>query len=127
MIWRRDAGRQSGRRGKQAEQHATHYLEQQGCEVVARNFHCRLGEIDIIARDGGTLAFIEVRCRQNPRFGSAAESVTRSKQQRILAAAQLYLAKQPRSDLPCRMDVIEAQPDTQGQWHFNWLKNAFQE
>lgn len=125
MIWQRE--RTPGQRGKQAEQGAASFLEQQGCEVVERNFHCRLGEIDIIVRDGSTLVFVEVRCRQNPRFGSAAESVTRRKQQRLLAAAQLYLAKHPRNELPCRMDVIEAQPDIQGRWQFNWLKNAFQE
>lgn len=123
----RFSGRVSGLRGKLAEQAAAKYLRQQGCKIIEQNFRCRLGEIDIIIRDGRFLAFVEVRCRQHKGFGSAAESVTHQKQQRLLATARFYLAGHPGQELPCRMDVIEATPVDDHHWQFNWLKNAFQE
>ncbi len=114
-------------RGKEAEQHACRYLKQQGLRIVAQNYRCRLGEIDIVARDQRYLVFVEVRYRQSSRFGSAAESVTPRKQQRLMAAARSYLGRKVRHEVPCRFDVIEALNEPGGEWQFNWLKNAFQE
>lgn len=84
---------------------AADYLARQGLILVERNFRCRLGEIDLIMRDGLTLVFIEVRLRSNRNFGGAAESIGKTKQAKLKAAAGLYLAK--LSKLPeCRFDAI---------------------
>ena len=71
------------------------------------------------------LVFVEVRCRQSKRFGSAAESVNWRKQQRLIAAASHYLATVQGAELRCRFDVIEAS-EQQGKFQLHWLPNAFQ-
>ena len=111
--------------GDSAEQAACDHLRKNGLVVVQKNFRCRFGEIDIIAQDGETLVFVEVRLRNNRRFGSGAESVNHRKQQRIIQTASLYLAKHSQCELPCRFDVIEA-AEREGTYHLNWLPNAFQ-
>ena len=92
---------------------------------MQRNFRVRGGEIDCIALHDDTLVFVEVRYRKSQRFGGAAASIARRKQQRIILAAQLYLLRNPRlANYPCRFDCIvmdhlnTAQPE--------WIKDAFQ-
>jgi putative endonuclease len=100
--------------GARAEALAAAYLERQGLAIVARNFRTRLGEIDVIARDGPVLVFVEVRMRRSARFGGAAESITATKQARLVAAANVYLARLGREP-PCRFDAIlmrSLDPDT---------------
>lgn len=82
-------------KGNLAEQQALAFLQQQGLRCLTRNFRCRGGEIDIIAFDADTLVFIEVRLRQNKHYASAAESITPTKQRRILHAAQVFLMMNP--------------------------------
>ncbi|MGV6826851.1 MAG: YraN family protein [bacterium] len=106
--------------GQDAEARASKHLQRNGLRIITQNYHCRGGEIDIIARDNEHLVFVEVRYRSNPRFGSATESVTAAKQQRLARAAKHYLQKN-RLDVPCRFDVIGLGPDNQ----FDWVKNAF--
>lgn len=97
--------------GDAFEERAALWLQERGLQLLARNFRCRGGEIDIVALDGECLVFLEVRRRSNPRFAGAAASVDRRKQQRILRAAQLFLQRHPQwSDLPCRFDVIAFEP-----------------
>jgi putative endonuclease len=84
---------------------AARFLERHGLAVVARNVRCRLGEIDLVARDGGTLVFVEVRLRRRAAFGGAAASITAAKRARIRAAAELYLARLARIP-PCRIDAL---------------------
>lgn len=105
-----------GRRGAglDAEEIACRYLEENGLEVVARNYRGRGGEIDIVARHGKTLAFVEVRSRERGDYGAPEESVGRAKMLRIAAAAREFLSR----DAPCgweqaRFDVvaIEGDPD----------------
>ncbi|MFZ1833979.1 MAG: YraN family protein [Pseudomonadales bacterium] len=75
--------------------------------LLQRNFRCRFGEIDLIMRDGNVLVFVEVRHRSSARFGSAAESVTYRKLQRLLAAARIYLGRHPElGDCPMRFDLF---------------------
>jgi len=93
------------RRGAQAEEVAARFLAARGLAVVARNFRCRVGEIDLVAYDGNTLVFVEVRLRRPSRFGDAADSITTAKEHKLVAAAELYLARvagTPR----CRFDAI---------------------
>ena len=91
--------------GRAAEDLAARYLDGQGLCVVARNFRTKRGEIDLVARDGATLVFVEVRFRRSASHGGAAESITAAKQARMVAAAQVYLLRQ-RGDPPCRFDAI---------------------
>jgi len=91
--------------GRAAEDLAARYLDGQGLCVVARNFRTKRGEIDLVAQDGATLVFVEVRFRRSASHGGAAESITAAKQARMVAAAQVYLLRQ-RGDPPCRFDAI---------------------
>ena len=115
----------SKKKGDAAEQAAARFLKKQGLPLIEHNYRCRFGEIDLIARDGPMLIFVEVRCRQSKRFGSAAESVNWRKQQRLIAAASHYLATVQGAELRCRFDVIEASA-CNGGFDINWLQNAFQ-
>ena len=91
--------------GARAEALAAAYLMRQGLTIVARNFRTRAGEIDLIARDGRTLVFVEVRMRRTASHGGAVESITAQKRIRLVAAASGYLAMLGREP-PCRFDAI---------------------
>lgn len=91
--------------GAQAERLAADFLVAQGITIVERNFRRRCGEIDLVARDGETLVFVEVRLRRRGDFGGAAASITAAKQRRMAAAAGLYLARL-RATPPCRFDAV---------------------
>ena len=88
------------------EQAAAYYLEQSGYEIIERNYRCRIGEIDLIARDGEYLVFCEVKFRKSKNKGDSLEAVHRKKQKTIIRCAQWYLAEHNLQDLPCRFDVI---------------------
>jgi putative endonuclease len=92
-------------RGEQAEALAAEFLVGHGLAVVARNYRCRGGEIDIIAQDGETLVFVEVRLRRDARFGGAAASITAAKRQRLAIAARHYLGRLGREPF-CRFDAV---------------------
>jgi putative endonuclease len=94
-----------GRAGARAEARAAEFLGARGLAIVARNFRCRRGEIDLVARDGETLVFVEVRLRSRRDYGDAAASITAAKQARMAAAALYYLARLPRTP-PCRFDAV---------------------
>lgn len=114
-------------RGDEAEQAALRYLAARGLKVVTRNFRCRRGEIDLVMLDGATHVFVEVRYRSGSRFGGAAESVDRRKQQRVIIAAQYYLQRHPQAARgPCRFDVTAVSPAPDGGWHIDWIQNAFE-
>jgi putative endonuclease len=111
--------------GEEAERLAQRFLEQKGLTLINRNYHCRRGEIDLIMRDGNFLVFIEVRYRKNDIYGSAAESVTKQKQRRLLASAGYYLQNEKLyENISCRFDVITVS----GQYNpqIEWIKDAFQ-
>ena len=92
--------------GRRSEVAAEEHLERQGYAVRARNFRCRVGEIDLVVERGNTLVFVEVRCRSDDRFGTAAESVVERKRRRLCIAAEAYLQRL-RADPPVvRFDVI---------------------
>ncbi|MBL8250749.1 MAG: YraN family protein [Candidatus Competibacter sp.] len=110
--------------GAAAEDFALRYLEARGLRLVARNFRCRAGELDLILRDGEQLVFVEVRSRRYSQFGTPAESVTRTKQQKLLRAAAFYLQRQ-RLDLPCRFDVVAILQAGDAP-QVEWIQDAFQ-
>ncbi len=107
-------------KGAEAEQLAADYLLGQGLHLVARNFRCRGGEIDLVMRDGATLVFVEVRARSSAAFGGAAESISSAKQARIILAAQHFLARHG-IDAPCRFDAVLLQAG-----RLQWLRAAFE-
>ena len=96
-------------RGASAERDGARYLEAHGYRVVERNVSFRVGEIDLVAVEGDTLCFVEIKARRTNRFGSPGEAVTVRKQRRLTRCARLYLARRPY-DGPCRFDVL-ALPD----------------
>jgi putative endonuclease len=106
--------------GADKERLARLFLESQGLRMIASNFRCRLGEIDLVMRDSATLVFIEVRFRSSDRFGGAAASIGVSKQRRLIAAAGLFLQNKSL-DLPCRFDVIAVGAGNR----IDWIQDAF--
>lgn len=106
--------------GGAAEDTAARFLERHGLAIVERNYRTRLGEIDLIAREGDTLVFVEVRLRRSERFGGALGSITWRKRRRIAAAARHYLMRL-RHEPPCRFDVV-----TLDGFEPAWLRGAFE-
>jgi putative endonuclease len=106
--------------GARAEDLCAKLLRGAGLRLLERNWRCRHGEIDLIAEEGGTLVFAEVRMRSGERFGGAAESLTQAKRARLLAAARLYLSRRPEA--VCRFDVFLVGADGA---RVEWIRNAF--
>jgi len=114
------------RDGRHWENFASKHLARNGLEIVERNFACRFGEIDLIARDGDSIVIVEVRARSTSRFGSALESVNWHKQERILKTARYFLMRNPEwSGWPLRIDVIAIDGIESATPRLNWVKSAF--
>jgi putative endonuclease len=92
--------------GKAGEDLAAAELERRGYAILERRYRTRHGEIDIVARDGETLVFVEVKVRVTAEFGTAADAVTPAKQRRLVRMAVDYLARARVVDRPCRFDVV---------------------
>ena len=107
-------------RGRKAEARAATFLEKKGLRIVAHNWRCRFGEIDLVARDGSTLVFVEVRARTSRSFGGAAESIGFAKRRKLIATANLYLAAR-RLDAACRFDAVLIEADGR----MRWVRDAF--
>ncbi len=97
--------------GAAAEKRAAEFLVERGYKIVMRNYSCRLGEIDIIAEEGKTLCFVEVRMRKVDAYGTAQETITPQKLQRIVRAAHHYLVTKQAEGRECRFDVVTIQGD----------------
>lgn len=93
--------------GKEGEEYATNYLKQNGYKIIQRNFECRQGEIDIIAKDKNEYVFIEVKTRQSFKYGMPSEAVTQNKQKHIWNATKYYLYSHKLEKVYVRIDVIE--------------------
>jgi len=89
-------------------------LQRRGYAVLARRYHTRAGEIDIVAMDGPTLVFVEVKARTTAEYGDPAEAVTPQKQGRVASMARDYLAKMEVANVPCRFDVVTLVLDERG-------------
>jgi putative endonuclease len=92
--------------GKRAEDLASRELVSRGYQILQRRFRTQYGEIDIVARDGGTLVFVEVRARAGEDYGSAEDSITARKIWRMTRMAQAYLMVHRLGDVDCRFDVV---------------------
>ncbi|MEO8277013.1 MAG: YraN family protein [Thermoanaerobaculia bacterium] len=111
-------------RGVAGEEAAERFLVLSGYRIVARNVRTHAGELDIVALDGETLCFIEIKARASAEFGRAIEAVGPQKQRRLAKAALLFLSKN-RSQRPCRFDVLGLDRGRDGAWTFTLVKNAF--
>ena len=92
--------------GATSEDRAVDHLLRQGYRIVERNFRCKVGELDVIARDGRTLVFVEVRSRRRTEFGSALEAVNWGKRKKVSRVAQAYLVRRRPRFETARFDVI---------------------
>lgn len=111
--------------GQAAEQQALAFLQGHGMKLVQRNFLCKMGEIDLIMRNGNTLIFVEVRYRSHTDYGGGLESITPHKQKRIIRTAQYFLLQNPEwRHAPCRIDVIAL--SRKGENPIQWIPNAIQ-
>ncbi|MES9899176.1 MAG: YraN family protein [Sedimenticola sp.] len=120
-MLRRKTGKETG---DNAEAEARAHLEGAGLQLVEKNYRCRQGEIDLIMRQGNTLVFVEVRYRRSTAFGSAAESITATKRQRIITTASHYLTCRKQGDSACRFDVVAITGEHRQK--IEWIKDAFQ-
>ncbi len=93
--------------GAFGEAAAADYLRKKRYEILGMNYRCRLGELDIIARQGTAIVFVEVKLRREGGYASAAESVTPDKQRKLRLAAEAWLAENESEDAECRFDVVE--------------------
>lgn len=110
--------------GKYGEERAAVYLDRKGYEILARNYRCRYGEIDIIAMDGDTLCFIEVKTRRNLHCGLPCESVTFRKAQHLKKCAYTYLQRFHGSCEGIRMEIVEVLCGKDGV-HIRHLQEGF--
>ena len=114
-------------KGNWGEDRACEYLTKCAYRIVRRNFHTRFGEIDIIAKDGDTVVFVEVKSRKSKKYGLAGEYVDYNKQKKIIMSARCYLANAP--DVNARFDVVEVYYKSSAEVleliEINHIKNAF--
>jgi putative endonuclease len=98
--------------GAAAEARAARFLQDKGYRIVARNWTCRGGELDLVCEHQDTLIFVEVRARADERHGTPVETVGDVKRRRLIHAARLYLARASDAERACRFDVIALVGDT---------------
>jgi putative endonuclease len=112
--------------GKLGEDIAEKYISKQGYTIMQRNFRTKIGEIDIVAKDGKYIVFIEVKARRSISYGYPREAVDKNKQLKIREVASIYLMKNKKYDSQVRFDVVEVMLDTKNDLKsIVLLKNAF--
>lgn len=111
-------------KGKVGEEAAQRWLASRGYVIMERNVSQRGGEIDVVARDGEVLCFIEVKARSGDLYGAAVTAVPVAKQRRLARAAAAYLQRRGWSG-PCRFDVLGLDLEADGGWRFSLVKDAF--
>lgn len=113
-------------RGRHWEAVAADYLEDRGLTVLARGYRCRLGELDLVCRDGATLVIVEVRARATSSFGSALETIGPHKRARIVQATRHFLMRRTQwSDASIRFDVVAFDAIETAEPAVQWVRNAF--
>ena len=111
--------------GRRGEDLAVTYLQKQGYKLIMRNYRCLWGEIDLIARDKGTLVFVEIKTRTSSEFGRPHEAVDRAKQRKLTQVATAYLAERHvGEDVPARFDVVAIHLAPSGP-QIQLIKDAF--
>jgi putative endonuclease len=111
--------------GNHFEDIALARAQKDGLRLLARNFNCRYGELDLVMRDGEIVVFVEVRYRRSQGFGGALDSVGASKRDRLVKAASLFLQANPAlTRYPCRFDVVAISGAAEDP-SIHWQRNAF--
>lgn len=112
--------------GKTGEDVAIKYLMQKEYKIIERNFFCKQGELDIVAKDKKELIFIEVKTRKNKAYGRPIDAITSYKQKHIIKSIEYYLFKYKLENIPIRIDVIEVYEKGENKYFVNHIKNAIQ-
>lgn len=116
--------------GIDAEKHAATFLTNNGLKLLAQNYHCRFGEIDLIMQDGSCIVFVEVKLRSSSQFGGAAASITPQKQQKMILTAQHYLQQANfKTEPACRFDAVLINSQilkNMDLQQIEWIRNAFE-
>jgi putative endonuclease len=111
-------------RGKVGEDEAVRWLESQGYQILGRNVVNHGGEIDVVAKEGGSLCFVEIKARAGDRYGPAIAAVGFTKQRRLSRAAALYLTARGWHGRICRFDVLGLDQGEEG-WRYTLIRDAF--
>ncbi|MCD4785904.1 MAG: YraN family protein [Candidatus Eremiobacteraeota bacterium] len=112
--------------GRAGENFAARFVESRGLEILERNYRTREGEIDIVARDGHIIVFIEVKTRRTDTCGLPIEAIDEKKQEKLKDLAELYLINKDLSDPEVRFDAFTIRFDSEkGKWVAQWIKRAF--
>jgi putative endonuclease len=112
--------------GKKGEDFSATYLQGKGLEIIERNFRTRNGEIDLVAEDGNTLVFVEVKTRRSESAGNILESINEKKQIQLRRIAEAYLCEKGWMEREVRFDVVGIQKiKTRQSWQVQWIKGAF--
>ncbi|MCX7981641.1 MAG: YraN family protein [Syntrophales bacterium] len=117
--------KRTSRKGFQGEETAAKFLREKGLKVLERNYRCPLGELDIIAREGQTIVFIEVKSRCSDRFGLPIEGVDERKCRRLSRLALYYLKEKGWEGCKARFDVIGIMMGNEGKVEIDWVRDAF--
>ena len=113
--------------GRRGEGEAVRFLKKSGYRIIARNLRARFGEIDVVAQDGPTLCFVEIKTRSSIRFGCPEEAVTAQKRQRLIRLASWYLqSRRSAESRPVRFDVLSILNSTNGPARIRLIKGAFE-
>ena len=110
--------------GQRGEDIAWEYLKKRGYKILERNYRCRYGEIDLVAKDGETIVFVEVKSRRSAAFGEPEESVGPAKQKKISTVALCYLEEKHLHDRPARFDVVSILTGA-GEQNILLIRDAF--
>ncbi|MBI5643895.1 MAG: YraN family protein [Deltaproteobacteria bacterium] len=111
-------------KGRKGEEEAAVLLKKKGYKIIEKNYRCRFGEIDIIAKDGGTLVFVEVKARTSDRFGTPKCGVDFRKQRHMTLASSCYIVERGIGDLDVRFDVVSIELKNGGSSEI--IKDAFE-
>ena len=114
--------------GKRGEDYAAQYLAAHGYAVLERNWHCPVGELDLVTERGDQVIFVDVRTRQTDRLGTPEESITPAKRAKLIAAAQTFLDAHNQLDRDWRIDVVAIEVGSRGEiTRCTLIENAIEE
>jgi putative endonuclease len=112
--------------GRKGEEVAVDFLRKQGYRIIKRNYRCRAGEIDIVAKEGSSLVFVEVKSRRSTHFGLPEEAVSYEKRRRLTRVTLGYFAHHRIKEAKCRFDVVSVVMNDHGVKEIRLIKNAFE-
>ena len=111
--------------GQAGEKQAERFLRRQGYRIVTRNYSCPLGEIDLIALDGRTVVFVEVKTRSDRDHADPQDAVTPAKQRRLIRSARFFIQQTNSQDRACRFDVVAVTANDGADMHVEHIPDAF--